>query len=137
MLVVCTPTPHIVRRIPTTRSKMDRVSTAPLLDARYGNLGLGVGGDQHRRVQDPVLFGTDQFFALDEQQANVALALDSQIGHRTLLVSRCLSEHGRKPTENQIREADPTNEPIRRGRGKPHMCEQLYRDGVTTVYVCP
>lgn len=29
-----------------------------------------------------------------------------------------------------------TNEPIRRGRGKPHMCEQLYRDGGTTVYVC-
>jgi hypothetical protein len=29
-----------------------------------------------------------------------------------------------------------TNEPITRGRGKPHMCEQLYRDGGTTVYVC-
>ncbi len=29
-----------------------------------------------------------------------------------------------------------TNEPIRRGRGKPHVCEELYRDGGTTVYVC-
>ena len=29
-----------------------------------------------------------------------------------------------------------THEPIRRGRGKPHMCEELYRDGGTTVYVC-
>ncbi len=29
-----------------------------------------------------------------------------------------------------------TNEPISRGRGKPHMCENLYRDGGTTVYVC-
>jgi hypothetical protein len=29
-----------------------------------------------------------------------------------------------------------TNEPIRRGRGKPHMCEELYRDGGTTVHVC-
>ena len=29
-----------------------------------------------------------------------------------------------------------TNEPIRRGRGKPHMCQQLYREGGTTVYVC-
>jgi len=29
-----------------------------------------------------------------------------------------------------------SNEPIRRGGGKPHMCEQLYRDGGTTVYVC-
>jgi hypothetical protein len=29
-----------------------------------------------------------------------------------------------------------TNEPIRRGRGKPHMCEKLYRGGGTTVYVC-
>jgi hypothetical protein len=28
------------------------------------------------------------------------------------------------------------NEPIRRGRGKPHMCEFLYRIGGTTVYVC-
>lgn len=29
------------------------------------------------------------------------------------------------------------NEPITRGRGgKPHMCEFLYRDGGTTVYVC-
>ena len=28
------------------------------------------------------------------------------------------------------------NEPLRRGRGKPHMCEQLYRVGGTTVYVC-
>ena len=28
------------------------------------------------------------------------------------------------------------HEPIRRGRGKPHMCEELYRDGGTTVYVC-
>ena len=28
------------------------------------------------------------------------------------------------------------NEPISRGRGKPHMCEELYRDGGTTVYVC-
>lgn len=29
------------------------------------------------------------------------------------------------------------NEPISRGRGsKPHMCEFLYRDGGTTVYVC-
>ena len=28
------------------------------------------------------------------------------------------------------------HEPIRRGGGKPHMCEQLYRDGGTTVYVC-
>ena len=27
------------------------------------------------------------------------------------------------------------HEPIRRGGGKPHMCEQLYRDGGTTVYV--
>lgn len=27
------------------------------------------------------------------------------------------------------------NEPIRRGRGKPHNCEFLYRDGGTTVYV--
>ncbi len=29
-----------------------------------------------------------------------------------------------------------TKEPIRRGRGKPHVCEELYRDGGTTVYVC-
>ncbi len=30
-----------------------------------------------------------------------------------------------------------THEPISRGRGsKPHMCEFLYRDGGTTVYVC-
>jgi hypothetical protein len=28
------------------------------------------------------------------------------------------------------------HEPIRRGIGKPHVCEQLYRDGGTTVYVC-
>jgi hypothetical protein len=28
------------------------------------------------------------------------------------------------------------HEPIRRGRGKPHMCEELYRHGGTTVYVC-
>jgi hypothetical protein len=28
------------------------------------------------------------------------------------------------------------HEPIRRGRGKPHMCEELYRDGGTSVYVC-
>ena len=28
------------------------------------------------------------------------------------------------------------NEPLRRGRGKPHMCERLYRMGGTTVYVC-
>ena len=28
------------------------------------------------------------------------------------------------------------NEPIRRGRGKPHLCEELYREGGTTVYVC-
>lgn len=28
------------------------------------------------------------------------------------------------------------NEPIRRGRGKPHLCEFLYRVGGTTVYVC-
>ncbi|MCA8999365.1 MAG: hypothetical protein KDA80_20390 [Planctomycetaceae bacterium] len=36
--------------------------------------------------------------------------------------------------------ADPKlilqNEPLRRGRGKPHMCEFLYRTGGTTVYVC-
>ena len=30
-----------------------------------------------------------------------------------------------------------SNEPITRGRGgKPHLCEQLYRRGGTTVYVC-
>lgn len=28
------------------------------------------------------------------------------------------------------------NEVLRRGRGKPHNCEFLYRDGGTTVYVC-
>lgn len=28
------------------------------------------------------------------------------------------------------------NEPLRRGRGKPHQCEFLYRLGGTTVYVC-
>ncbi len=28
------------------------------------------------------------------------------------------------------------NEPIRRGAGKPHYCEFLYRQGGTTVYVC-
>jgi hypothetical protein len=28
------------------------------------------------------------------------------------------------------------HEPIRRGRGKPHLCEELYRDGGITVYVC-
>ncbi len=27
------------------------------------------------------------------------------------------------------------HEPIRRGRGKPHLCEELYRHGGTTVYV--
>lgn len=27
------------------------------------------------------------------------------------------------------------NEPIRRGSGKPHMCQQLYREGGTTVHV--
>ncbi len=29
-----------------------------------------------------------------------------------------------------------TNEPIRRGSGKPHMCKELYRAGGTTVHVC-
>jgi hypothetical protein len=29
------------------------------------------------------------------------------------------------------------NEPLRRGAGKPHMCEELYREGGTTVHVCP
>ena len=29
-----------------------------------------------------------------------------------------------------------SHEPIRRGGGKPHLCEELYRDGGTTVYVC-
>jgi len=29
-----------------------------------------------------------------------------------------------------------SHEPMRRGRGKPHMCEELYRHGGTTVYVC-
>ncbi|MBC8356002.1 MAG: hypothetical protein H8E66_28830 [Planctomycetes bacterium] len=28
------------------------------------------------------------------------------------------------------------HEPLRRGRGKPHVCESLYRVGGTTVYVC-
>ena len=28
------------------------------------------------------------------------------------------------------------NEPIRRGRGKPHLVEELYREGGTLVYVC-
>jgi hypothetical protein len=28
------------------------------------------------------------------------------------------------------------NEPIRRGRGKPHLVEELYREGGTQVYVC-
>ncbi|MCC9609068.1 hypothetical protein LOC68_07090 [Blastopirellula sp. JC732] len=28
------------------------------------------------------------------------------------------------------------NEPLRRGRGKPHLCEFLIRAGGTTVYVC-
>lgn len=28
------------------------------------------------------------------------------------------------------------NEPIRRGAGKPHMCQFLFRDGGETVYVC-
>ena len=28
------------------------------------------------------------------------------------------------------------NEPLRRGRGKPHVCEFLHRVGGTTVYVC-
>ena len=28
------------------------------------------------------------------------------------------------------------NDPLRRGRGKPHTCEFLYRVGGTTVYVC-
>src|SRR5690606_19274620 len=29
------------------------------------------------------------------------------------------------------------NEPLSRGRGsKPHICQSLYRDGGTTVYVC-
>lgn len=28
------------------------------------------------------------------------------------------------------------NEPLQRGRGKPHMCENLLRTGGTTVYVC-
>jgi hypothetical protein len=28
------------------------------------------------------------------------------------------------------------NEPLRRGRGKPHTCERLFRVGGTTVYVC-
>lgn len=28
------------------------------------------------------------------------------------------------------------NEPLRRGGGKPHMCQELYRTGGTTVHVC-
>ena len=27
------------------------------------------------------------------------------------------------------------DEPLRRGRGKPHMCQELYREGGETVYV--
>ncbi len=30
-----------------------------------------------------------------------------------------------------------TNEPLRRGGGKPHMVEFLYRSGGEVVYVCP
>src|SRR4029079_4747529 len=29
----------------------------------------------------------------------------------------------------------PTNEPLRRGRGKPHFVDKLVRDGGETVYV--
>jgi hypothetical protein len=28
------------------------------------------------------------------------------------------------------------NEPLRRGRGKPHMCDEVVRIGGETVYVC-
>jgi hypothetical protein len=43
-----------------------------------------------------------------------------------------IPRHGIKPSEKQVLRY----EPIRRGAGKPHVCEYLYREGGYSVHVC-
>ena len=47
------------------------------------DLGPTVGGDEHARVQNPVLFGPDKFLTLQKQDTNIPLVLDGQIGNGT------------------------------------------------------
>ena len=46
---------------------------------------LTVGGDQHRRIKNSVLLGTNQLFAFKKQHTTVTEVFDEQIRHRTTL----------------------------------------------------
>ena len=52
------------------------------LDATDGNLGLAIGGDQDRHVENPILLRPDEFLALDKQNTGIPLVLDQQVGNR-------------------------------------------------------
>ena len=67
---------------PRRRRKGARpVLPPPGLDARDRN-GRGAGRrDENREIQDPVLLGADQFFAVHQQHRPVALHHDLQLGH--------------------------------------------------------
>jgi len=61
------------------------VSPPPRLNATDGNLGFASGRDQDRRIEDVILLGTDKFHALKEQDSDVTLVLNRQVGNRSCL----------------------------------------------------
>ncbi len=64
------------------------------LNATDGNLGFAPSRDQDRRIEDAILLGTHKFLALNEQDSDVALVFNQQVGNRSCLRNFL---HGERP----------------------------------------
>src|SRR5579864_8559746 len=56
------------------------VGPAALLHATDRNLDLALGREEDGRVEDAILLGPHKFFALKEEDTNIAGVLDQEIG---------------------------------------------------------
>ena len=66
------------------------VAPSASLHTTNRDLGFHVCSNQNTRVQDPVLLGSNQFFAFEKQNSQIPLVIDTQVGGPSQL-QRCSS----------------------------------------------
>jgi len=51
----------------------------PLLDARYGNVNLGVPGNENAQIQNAVLLGPQEFLSIEKEYGLISVIQKSEV----------------------------------------------------------